>query len=116
MKGYMQKHDIPKEYVNKQIELEDEKFKEDAQQDVRISYILNAIYANENLTVTGSYIEAQKDKMKISNPKKESEVDRYFAENKKNIMISLKEQKTFEFLLENAKIKVEEKDMPLKKN
>jgi trigger factor len=116
MKGYMQKHDIPKEYVNKQIELEDEKFKEDAQEDVRISYILNAIYANENLNITDSYIEAQKDKMKASNPRKESEVDRYFAENKKNIMISLKEQKIFEFLLENAKIKVEEKDMPLKKD
>jgi trigger factor len=116
MKEYMQKHDIPKEYVNKQIEREDKEFKKDAEEDVRLSYILNAIYANENLTVSDSDIATQKEKTKAPNPKKEDEIDKYFADNKKDIMISLKEQKAFEFLLENAKIKVEEKDMPLKKD
>ena len=54
--------------------------------------------------------------MKSSNPGREAAVDKYFTENKENIMLSLKEQKLFKFLLDNAKIKEEVKDMPLKKD
>ncbi|MCA6071861.1 MAG: hypothetical protein LE168_05825 [Endomicrobium sp.] len=54
--------------------------------------------------------------MKTSNPGKESAVDKYFVEKKENIILSLKEQKLFGFLIDNAKIKIEEKDMPLKKD
>ena len=89
---------------------------EEAEKDVRLSYILNAIYLSENLTVVDADIEAEKNKMRTSNPGKESAVNKYFIEKKENIMLSLKEQKLFEFLINNAKIKIEEKDMPLKKD
>jgi trigger factor len=116
MKEYMQKQGTHKEYAEKQSELEDAKFKEEAEKNVRLSYILNAIYENESLAVTDADIEAEKDKMRASNPGKENEVDKYFVEKKENIMLSLKEQKLFGFLIDNAKIKIEKKDMPLKKD
>ena len=116
MKDYMQNQGVSKEYVEKETELKDAKFKEEAEKDVRLHYILNAVYLNENLAVTDADIEAEKNKMKSSNPGKESAVDKYFVEKKEDIMLLLKKQKSFEFLIDNAKMKIEEKDMPLKKN
>jgi trigger factor len=114
MNKYMQSQGASKEYIEKQTELGDTKFKEEAENNVRLSYILNAIYANENLAVTDADIEAEKSKMKASNPERESSVDKYFDEKKESIMLSLKEEKLFGFFLKNAKVTIEEKDMPLK--
>jgi len=88
-----------------------EKFKEEAEKKVRLSYILNAIYKSENLSVTDFDIEAEKNKMKTSNPDKEAATDKYFSEKKEDILVSLKEKKLFDFLISNAKIEVVEKDM-----
>jgi trigger factor len=114
MKTYMQNQGASKEYIEKQAELGDPKFKEEAENNVRLSYILNGVYINENLAVTDADIEAEKNKMKSANPGKESEVDKYFSDKRESIMLSLKEEKLFNFFLKNAKIVVEEKDMPLK--
>ncbi|MDR0799996.1 MAG: trigger factor [Endomicrobium sp.] len=116
MKNYMKSQDASAEYVEEQAELEKEKFEEEAERRVRLSYILDTICTNENLAVNDADIEEEKNKMKISNPGKESAVDKYFAEKKENVMLSLKEQKLFGFLLGNSDIKIEEKDMPLKKD
>ncbi len=116
MREYMQNQGAPKEFIDKQAEQGQEKFKEEAEKNVRLSYILNSIYTKENLAVNDADIEAEKEKMKSSNPGREAAVDKYFTENKENIMLSLKEQKLFKFLLDNAKIKEEVKDMPLKKD
>jgi trigger factor len=110
MKEYMQNKGASKEYVERQAE-----FRETAEKSVRLSYIFDAIYLTENLVITDADIEAEKNKMKSFNSERASTIDKYFTEKKENIMISLKEQKIFRFLLENAKIKVEEKDIPLKK-
>jgi trigger factor len=114
MKTYMQNQGASKEYIEKQAELGDSKFEEEAENNVRLSYILNGVYVNENLAVTDADIEAEKNKMKSANPGKESEVDKYFSDKRESIMLSLKEEKLFNFFLKNAKIVVEEKDMPLK--
>ncbi|GHT51451.1 trigger factor [Endomicrobiia bacterium] len=116
MKEHMQNVGFSKDLIEEQSELKDAKLKERAEKDVRLSYILNAICVNENLTVSSADIEAEKDKMKASSLEGKNEVGKYFIEEKKDIIVSLKEQKLLGFLLENAKIKVEEKDMPLKKN
>ncbi|MDR1417688.1 MAG: trigger factor [Endomicrobium sp.] len=116
MKSYMQKQGAPKDYIEQQVELGDEKFLKEAQNNVRLSYILNEISKTENLAVTDAEIEVEKNKMKTSNQGRESDVDKYFIEKKENIMISLKEQKLFNFLIENAKIDIEQKDMPLNKD
>lgn len=115
MKEYLQKQGAPKEYIDKQVELGDEKFKEEAEKNVRLSYILNSIYTNEKLEVTDQDLEEEKNKMKAANTGRDEAVEKYFEEHKANISISLKETKLFKFLLDNAKIKEEVKDMPLKK-
>ncbi|MCL2144420.1 MAG: trigger factor [Endomicrobia bacterium] len=114
MKEYMQKQGAPKDYIEKQAELGREKFKEEAEKNVRLSYILNTIYSNEKLEVTDHDLEEEKNKMKASNSGRDEAVEKYFAEHKANISLSLKETKLFKFLLDNANIKEEVKDMPLK--
>ncbi|OEG71040.1 hypothetical protein ATZ36_03100 [Candidatus Endomicrobiellum trichonymphae] len=116
MKNYMKGQGASEEYVEKQVRLGQEKFREEAEKKIRLSYILNSIFKNENLTVTDADIEEEKSKMKTSNPGRESTVDKYFAEKKENIMLSLKEQKLFGFLLASANIETEEKNMLLKKD
>jgi trigger factor len=116
MKNYMKRQGASEEYVEKQVELGQEKFGEEAEKEIRLSYILNAIFKNENLAVTDADIEEEKSKMKTSNPGRESMVDEYFTEKKENIMLSLKKQKLFGFLLASANIKTEEKDILLKKD
>ena len=116
MKNYMKSQGASAEYVEKQAELEKEKFEEEAERIVRLSYILDTICTNENIAVDDADIEEEKNKMKTSSPGKESVVDKYFAEKKENVMLSLKEQKLFGFLFGSADIKIEEKDMPLEKD
>jgi trigger factor len=115
MKNYMKGQGASEEYIKKQVGLGQEKLREEAEKKIRLSYILNSIFKNENLAVTDADIEEEKSKMKTSNPGKGSAVDKYFAEKKENIILSLKEQKLFEFLLASANIETEVKDMLLKK-
>jgi trigger factor len=115
MKDYMKRHGASEECVEKQIELSQEKFREEAEKKIRFSYILKTIFKNENLAVTDADIDEEKSKVKALNPGRESAVDKYFTEKEENIMLSLKEQKLFEFLLANANIETKEKDMLLKK-
>jgi trigger factor len=114
MKSYMKNQGASEDYITNQVKLGDSKFSQEAENNVRLSYILNSIYNRENLAVTDADIDSEKNKMKSSNPGRD--VDKYFREKKENIIVSLKEQKLFSFLIENAKIEVEHKDMPLSKN
>jgi trigger factor len=104
MKNYMKKQGASEECVEKQVELRQEKIREEAEKKIRLSYILSAIFKNENLVVTDADIEEEKSKMKTSNPGRESAIDKYFTEKKENIMLSLKEKKLFGFLLTSANI------------
>jgi trigger factor len=116
MKNYMKGQGASEECVEKQVELEQEKFREEAEKKIRLFYILNSIFKNENLAINDADVEEEKSKMKTLSSCRESVVDKYFIEKKENIMLSLKEQKLFEFLLTSANIETEEKDMPLKKD
>jgi len=116
MSNYMKEQGAPEEYIKKQAELGDKKFEEEAERTVRLSYILNAIFAKESLAVTDADVDAEKKKMLEANPQREAAVNKYFDEKKDSIMISLKEEKLFKFLLDSAKISEEVKDMPLKKD
>jgi trigger factor len=116
MKSYMQNQSAPKEYIANQVELDDSKFAQEAENNVRLSYILNSICNAENLVVTNTDIESEKNKMKSYNLGKNTDMDKYFNEKKENILAFLKERKLFNFLIDNAKVETEEKDMPLSKN
>lgn len=115
MKNYLRNQGAPEEYIEKRVNLSDAKFAEDAEKNIRLSYILNAICLIENILVSNADIEIEKNKMKTLNHRKDKLTDEYFIDEKRNILFSLKEQKLFEFLYKNAKIKIEEKDMPLEK-
>jgi trigger factor len=113
MKNYLENQDLSKEYIEEQIKFRHEKFKEEAEKNLRLSYILNAIYAKENLAVTDADIKVEKNKIKALNPGREDTIDKYFSEKREAITSSLKERKLFSFLIGSAKIETEEKNMPL---
>jgi len=105
VKKYMSMHGVPKEYIKKQIELGQRNFKKEAEKNVRLFYILNAIQTSEKLIVTECDVDTAKYRMNntsISN--KNITVDEYF-----------KGEKIFDFLLNNANIRLEEKAMSSKK-
>ena len=49
-----------------------------------------------------------------ANPSRQDEVENYFNAHKEDIGATLKEDKLFKFLTDNAKITETEKDMPVK--
>ncbi|MDR1400921.1 MAG: trigger factor [Endomicrobium sp.] len=112
MKRYLEGRGISKEYIQKRIKLESIKFKEEAEKNIRLSYILNAIYKNEGLIVTDSDFEIEKNKIKILNSGRETIIDKFFLESRKNILFSLKERKLFDFLISDAKIEIIEGRIP----
>lgn len=114
-KSYMQKQGASESYIEKHLESSD-KFLKDAEDDIRLYYILNKISETENIAVTDVDLEAEKNKLKASNPGQDAPIDKYFAHKGPDVISSLKEEKLLKFLAENAKINVEQKDMPLSKN
>ena len=84
------------------------------EKNVRLSYILNGIYTQEKLEVSEEELLKDKQKMLDSNPERKDDVEKYFKENKENILAALKEDKIFKFLIDNAKITETETDMPVK--
>ena len=102
------------EFIAKQAEASDKKYAEEAEKNVRLSYILNGICIDEKIEVGDKELDEEKQKMLDSNPTRKEDVENYFKENKANIAASLKEEKIFKFLVDNAKISETEKDMPVK--
>jgi trigger factor len=104
MEKYMKMHGVSRKHIEKQVELGQENLKKEAERDIRLFYILNAIQASESLAVVDCGIDTEKNKMKPLISNENITVDKYFSG-----------KKIIEFLLDNACIKVEEKNMPLKK-
>jgi trigger factor len=115
MSDYMKRQGVSDDFIAKQVESSDAKYAEEAEKNVRLSYILNGIYTQEKLEVTEADLLADKQKMLDSNPTRKDDVEKYFNENKENISAALKEEKIFKFLVDNAKITETEKDMPVNK-
>ncbi|MFC1485136.1 trigger factor [bacterium] len=82
-------------------------YRKDAEDKVKISYILHAICYKENILVTEEdFLEKQNNA--ISEAKKENEknhIKKYFKENKEYIKANIKQEKLFKFLVDNAKSK-----------
>ena len=114
MSDYMKSQGANEEFIAKQVEASDKKYEEEAEKNVRLSYILNGVCVDEKIEVSDKELDEEKQKMLDSNPTRKEDVENYFKENKANIAASLKEEKIFKFLLDNAKISESEKDMPVK--
>lgn len=115
MSDYFKSQGANEEFIAKQVEESDKKYLEEAEKNVRLSYILNSICMEEKIEVSDKELGDEKQKMLDSNPTRKEDVENYFKENKANIAASLKEEKIFKFLLDNAQITETEKDMPIKK-
>ncbi len=114
MSDYMKRQGANEEFIAKQVEASNKKYEEEAEKNVRLSYILNGVCIDEKIEVSDKDLDNEKQKMLDSNPTRKEDVENYFKENKANIAASLKEDKIFKFLLDNAKITETEKDMPMK--
>ena len=75
------------------------------EKDLRIGYIMHAIAEKETLQATDADWQAELDKALAANPKDEKRVKDFFTDKKHDIMASLDEKKTFEFLKAKANIK-----------
>lgn len=115
MSDYMKQQGANEEFIAKQVESANEKYAQEAEKNVRLSYILNSVCIEEKIEVSDNDLEEEKKKMLDSNPTRKEDVENYFKENKANIAASLKEEKIFKFLVDNAKVTETEKDMPVKK-
>ena len=104
MTDYMKSQGANEEFIKKQVEASEAKYAEEAEKNVRLAYILNSVTAQEKLEVTKEDLDAEKQKMIDANPKRKEDVENYFKENLENISSSLKEEKIFKFLTDNAKI------------
>ncbi|MCP4481738.1 MAG: trigger factor [bacterium] len=82
-----------------------DKFKKDAERQVKAYYILNQITDKESLKADDQDIESRIQEALKQNPTQEKEVKAYFedSKNKVNIMTDIVHKKLFDFLLENAK-------------
>ncbi len=83
-----------------------EKSRPQAEKDVRLSYLLKAIAAQENLLAAQADIDELKKKALEETKDKPENVDKYFQERDLAIRASLTESKVLEFLKKTAKIKV----------
>ncbi|MDR0485840.1 MAG: trigger factor [Elusimicrobiota bacterium] len=90
-----------RDYIDNEIKSAQEIIKKDAENSVRLSYIINKIYTAENMQVSEEEIEKERAKILEGNPKNGAE---YFEKNKDSIKSYLKENKIFDFLIANAKI------------
>jgi FKBP-type peptidyl-prolyl cis-trans isomerase (trigger factor) len=102
---YFKEHGLPETAYKKKIEEEKDKYKIEAERNVRLSYIFNAIIDEEKLAVTDADLAAENQKILSGNAGKEKEVEKYIKENSEKIKSYLKEEKLFQFLEINAKIK-----------
>lgn len=104
MSDYMKNQGANDEFIKKQVEASEAKYAEEAEKNVRLAYILNSVTTQEKLEVTKEDLDAEKQKMIDANPQRKEDVENYFKENIENISSSLKEEKIFKFLTDNAKI------------
>ncbi len=88
-----------------------EKSRPQAERDVRLSYLLRAIAAQEKLDATDADVNDLKKKALDENKDQAEMVEKYFQERNLAIRASLTEGKVLDFLKKNAKVKtVKEKE------
>jgi len=104
---YLKRRGMHQQNLEKEKEDWRKKYRSEAENNVRISYILGALATAEKLDITDAELSQEHDRMKAANPGHESDAEKYFEENKAAISSTLKEEKIFAYLLNNAKVKEE---------
>ncbi len=78
-----------------------------AEDEVKLRYILKKIILEEKIEVTQEQLEKEKGKLIALYPGREKEVSEYFETNKDMIASNILEDKIFDLIVSNAKIKEE---------
>ena len=101
---------IPKEFIEKESEKSKDKFKEEAQKQTKVMYILNSISEQEHIDVSKQDVEDRKAKLLQENPANKEYIDKQFSDQQSlNRLISgMKTDKIFEYVIKNSKIKTTE--------
>ncbi|NIM03760.1 trigger factor [bacterium] len=104
MKGYLQSRGLSSEDIGADEEVLRKKYRNLAEKQVRSALIFTKIAEKENIKVDSKEIEKEIEETVKSTKEKEEEIKRYFYENIDQITSRMRENKVFDFLIENAKI------------
>jgi trigger factor len=104
MNDYLQNRGLTSEDIGADDEVLRKKYRSVAEKQVRSALIFARIAEKENIQVDSSEIEKEIEETIKSTKQKEEEVKRYFYENMNQIASRMRENKVFDFLVENAKI------------
>jgi len=109
MKGYLQSRGLASEDIGAGEEVLRKKYRNLAEKQVRSALIFARIAEKENIKVDSKEIEEEIEETIKSTKEKEEEIKRYFYENIDQITSRMRENKVFDFLIENAKIMKEKR-------
>ncbi len=104
MENYLRQQGLPEPEARKHMEKAKETTRGEAENNIRLSYVLNAIAEAEKIEITEDELEAERQKIRSGNPGREKDAEKYFEEHKGSIKGNMKEEKLFKFLLDNAKV------------
>ncbi|MBU0952637.1 MAG: trigger factor [Elusimicrobia bacterium] len=91
--------------IEKQKESIHQKTHEEAQRQIKLMYILGSIAKQEKIEVKDEDLKLKKDELVKSNPGKESQLEKYFTDEREKLISQIKTDKIFKFIIENSKIK-----------
>jgi len=86
-------------------EEQQKQLKKKSEDEVRLKYILKKILETENIQLTKELVEKERGKLLSMYPDREKEVNEYFEKNFNIIASNILENKIFELIISNAKIK-----------
>lgn len=109
MKGYLQSRGLVSEDIGADEEVLRKKYRNLAEKQVRSALIFARIAEKENIKVDSKEIEKEIEETIKSTKEKQEEIKKYFYENIDQITSRMRENKVFDFLIENAKIMKEKK-------
>jgi trigger factor len=101
---------LKREYAryNQELKLTEEQqkqLKRKSEEEIRLKYILKKILETENIQLTKELLEKERGKLLSMYPGREKEVNEYFEKNFSLIASNILEDKIFELIISNAKIK-----------
>jgi len=86
-------------------EEQQKQLKKKSEDEVRLKYILKKILETENIQLTKELVEKERGKLLSMYPGREKEVNEYFEKNFNIIASNILENKIFELIISNARIK-----------
>ncbi|MFB0527173.1 MAG: trigger factor [bacterium] len=109
VKTYLQSRGLASGDIGADEEVLRRKYRDLAEKQVRSALIFSRIAEKENIQVDAKEIDKEIEETVKSTKEKEEEIKKYFYENIDQITSRMRENKVFDFLIENAKIMSEKR-------